>query len=77
MTTNECKHSYGEDSIVNANDNYSNPDYNAKGGSDPEIGPSKTKSPVLKTDPFGDETNSEVKYKSMAWWLVTYPKCQS
>ncbi len=21
-----------------------------------------------KTDPFGDESNSEVKYKTMAWW---------
>ncbi len=25
-----------------------------------------------KDDPFGDETNSEVKYRTMAWWLV-YP----
>ena len=22
-------------------------------------------------DPFGDETNAEVKYRVMAWWLVT------
>lgn len=21
-----------------------------------------------KGDPFGDETNAEVKYKSMSWW---------
>ena len=24
-----------------------------------------------KGDPFGDETNAEVKYKSMSWWLVS------
>ena len=23
-------------------------------------------------DPFGDETHSEVKYKTMKWWYVVY-----
>jgi hypothetical protein len=26
------------------------------------------KSSSAKADPFGDEANSEVKYKTMAWW---------
>lgn len=24
-----------------------------------------------KSDPFGDESNSEVKYRTMAWWSVS------
>lgn len=24
-----------------------------------------------KQDPFGDESNSEVKYRTMEWWLVS------
>ena len=26
-----------------------------------------------REDPFGDESNSEVKYKVMAWWWVPFP----
>lgn len=28
-----------------------------------------------KSDPFGDESNSEVKYRTMAWWLVLPFRC--
>lgn len=28
-----------------------------------------------KSDPFGDESNSEVKYRTMAWWSVLLLRC--
>lgn len=28
-----------------------------------------------KCDPFGDESNSEVKYRTMAWWSVLPLRC--
>jgi hypothetical protein len=27
---------------------------------------------TAKEDPFGDESDSEVKYRTMAWWYVLY-----
>lgn len=30
-----------------------------------------------KEDPFGDESNSEVKYRTMAWWWVPLFYCRS
>lgn len=68
VATKECNDSYGKDGVVDANGNDSNQDHNGKGGSDLEVGPSKTKSSMGKDDPFGDETNSGIKYRSMAWW---------
>lgn len=35
---------------------------------DAEKGPTKNVGYKGKDDPFGDETNSEVKYRTMAWW---------
>jgi hypothetical protein len=26
-----------------------------------------------REDPFGDESDAEVKYRTMAWWYVSYP----
>lgn len=77
VATKECNDSYGKDGVVDANGNDSNQDHNGKGGSDLEVGPSKTKSSMGKDDPFGDETNSGIKYRSMAWWSVESPKRRS
>lgn len=68
MTNKRYKHGCGGDGIVNSNGNYSSQVYDAKAGSDLEDGPSKSKGSMGKNDPFGDETNSEVKYRTMAWW---------
>ena len=43
--------------------------YHEKSSSDAEYG--QTRGSVGykgKGDPFGDESNSEVKYRTMAWW---------
>ena len=39
-----------------------------KHSSDAEKGPSRAIGYKGKDDPFGDETNAEVKYRTMAWW---------
>lgn len=66
MATNDYKHGYGGDGLVNGNS--SSQDYDEKARSDFEVVPSKSKGSMGKDDPFGDETNSEVKYRTMAWW---------
>ena len=59
---------YSEDGVLNGQ--AYKPDYgnDEKYGSDAEKGPSSSVGLKEKDDPFGDETNSEVKYKTMAWW---------
>ena len=66
MATNDYKHGYADDGVLNGNG--SSQDYDEKAGSDLEVAPSKSKGSMAKDDPFGDETNSEVKYRTMAWW---------
>ena len=38
-----------------------------KQSGDPEVGETKDAAPQ-RTDPFGDEENAEVKYRTMSWW---------
>ena len=70
MATKEHEHGYGDDGLVDGNGNPPSQEYDEMVGSDLEVGPSKGKGSVGKDDPFGDETNSEVKYRTMAWWSV-------
>ncbi|KAL9127413.1 MAG: hypothetical protein Q9217_003709 [Psora testacea] len=42
--------------------------YEERHPNDTEKGPSNTVGYKGKDDPFGDETNSEVKYRTMHWW---------
>lgn len=74
MLIEEHKHGYGQDDLETANGNYSSQDYKEKAGSDLEVAPSTSKVSIGKDDPFGDETNSEVKYRTMTWWLVLCSK---
>lgn len=73
MATKEHEHGYGADGLVEGNGNPPSQECDEKVGSDLEVGPSKGKGSVGKEDPFGDETNSEVKYRTMAWWSVALP----
>ena len=34
------------------------------------IGTVQTRETNASDDPFGDESNSEVKYRTMSWWFV-------
>ena len=70
MATKEQEQGYGADGLVDGKGNPSSQEYDEKVGSDLEVGPSKSKGSMGKDDPFGDETNSEVKYRTMAWWSV-------
>lgn len=48
-------------------------DSNEKVSDDVEVGqeePRNIPGHQEKEDPFGDESNSEVKYRTMAWWSV-------
>ena len=77
MAMGEQEHDYGDDGPVNGNanangnGNYSGQTYDEKPGSDLEVNPSNSEGSTGKDDPFGDETNSEVKYRTMTWWSVT------
>lgn len=66
MTANEHKQDHGDDGVVNRNG--SSQGHDDKAGSDLEVGASKSKGDARKEDPFGDETNAEVKYRTMSWW---------
>lgn len=72
MSTKRCK-----DGVVNGSDNYLRQDYDERAGSDLEVNSPIPQASDKKDDPFGDETNSEVKYRTMAWWLVVSPKLPS
>ena len=48
---------------------YENYENNEKSGADVEDGaPPSTVGYKGKADPFGDESNAEVKYRTMEWW---------
>lgn len=67
----EQEHFSGDDGIVSSTGNVSTQDHIEKISSDLEIARPKNNGSVGKDDPFGDETNSEVKYRTMEWWSVT------
>lgn len=78
MAIEEHEHGYGNgngnDGLDTRNGNNSSPDYNEKADSDLEVAPSTSQASTGKGDPFGDETNSEVKYRTMTWWSVPRSK---
>ena len=54
---------------VLGNDEYQEEHLNGeKYDGDTEKGPTITLGYEGKDEPFGDETNNEVKYRTMAWW---------
>lgn len=66
MATHGYRKGYSDEGVVS--DTTYQPEYNEKYGPDTEKGPSVSVGYKGKDDPFGDETNSEVKYRTMAWW---------
>lgn len=50
---------------------YQDPDYGGEKGSNTGNEP-QTVGYKGKNDPFGDETHSEVKYRTMRWWYVPF-----
>ena len=66
MAADLYQRGYGDGGLVVGHG--SSQDYNEKSGSDLEVGPSKSKGSLRNEDPFGDETDSEVKYRTLAWW---------
>ena len=71
MAIGEQEHGDADDGLVNGNGNYSGQIDEEKPGSDLEVNPSTSEGSTGKDDPFGDETNAEVKYRTMTWWSVT------
>ena len=71
MAMREQGNGYGDDGFVNGNGDYSGQTYDEKPGSDLEVNPSNSQGSMGRNDPFGDETNSEVKYRTMTWWSVS------
>ena len=65
MANNNHEHGFG-DGLVSGN--RSSQDHNEKAGGDLEVAPSRSRGSMGKKDPFGDETNADVKYRTMAWW---------
>lgn len=68
MAANGYRTGYGNDGVLNGQEyqpEYGNEENN---GGDTEKGPSRAIGYKGKDDPFGDETHSEVKYRTMAWW---------
>ena len=70
MATKEHEHGYGDEDLVKGDVKYSSQVYDEKPGSDPEVNPSSGEGSAGKDDPFGDETNSDIKYRTMTWWSV-------
>ena len=68
MATDEYKHGYGHNGVFNGNGLYLSQDYDERAVGDLEVNLSKPQASTRKDDPFGDETNSDVKYRTMAWW---------
>lgn len=73
MASDEHKNAYGDQSVVISNGNYLGQQISRRAGSDLEVNSPESKDSTTKDEPFGDETNSEVKYKTMTWWLVASP----
>ena len=65
MAAMECEYVYNNDG---SNGNHSDQEHNEKPSNDVESSPSNGS--MNKKDPFGDEKNSEIKYRTLAWWLV-------
>ena len=65
MAAVECENVYNDNG---SNGNHSNQKHNEDPSSDVEV--SLSNGSMNKKDPFGDEENSEVKYRTLAWWLV-------
>ena len=70
MAIGEQENGYGDDGLVNGNGNSPGQTYDEKPGNDLEVNPSNSEGSTGREDPFGDETNSEVKYRTMTWWSV-------
>ena len=63
---------YNENGVTGGDERYK-PSYEASGagpnGYDTEKAAVRTETASTNSDdPFGDETNSEVKYRTMRWW---------
>ena len=71
MAMREQENGHGDDGFVNGNGDYSGQTYDEKPGSDLEVNRSNSQVSMGRNDPFGDETNSEVKYRTMTWWSVS------
>ena len=72
IAPNELEHSSGDDDgIFSSTGNVSTQDHNEKISNDLEVSRSRNNGSVGDDDPFGDETNAEVKYRTMTWWSVT------
>lgn len=67
MATN---YSNGEDGIVNGNGDSSSQEYEEKPSNDLEDVTLTRRGSVKKGETFGDEKDSKLKYRTMAWWLV-------
>ena len=74
MSTTRCKSSYGDNGVVNGNGYNSSQDFDERASGDLEVNSPKPQASKKKDDPFGDETKAEVKYRTMAWWLVGFPE---
>ncbi len=70
MTSKKHEGGCSNVNLINSHGDHSSQD-DEKFNNDLEVGPAKSKRSVGKEDPFGDETNSEVKYRTMAWWLAS------
>ena len=66
MADNNHEHGYGDDALVSGS--RSSQDDNEKASGDLEVAPSSSRGFKGKANPFGDETNADVKYRTMAWW---------
>ena len=66
MAGNNHEHGYGDDGLVSGS--RSSQDHNEKASSDLKVPPSSSRGFKGKADPFGNETNADVKYRTMAWW---------
>ena len=69
------EHGYRDDGVVNGNSSDSSQESEQKAGNDLEVDPSKNTGSAGNNDPFGDERNSEVKYRTMTWWSVEFSVC--
>ena len=68
MAAKEYGHGHDDNGLSNTNDDPSSQIDCEKSSNDLEVG--STKRSVPTEDTFRDETDSEVKYKTMAWWSV-------
>ena len=74
MANDEHKDVCGDQGVVNGNDNYLSQQISISAGSDLEVNSPESKDSTKNDDPFGNETNSQVKYRTMTWWSVASPQ---